>query len=405
MVRYYGTLRAFPATHYSSGVLTDRNKHELPQCLYCDDAFAANWATSRCRELPQRMAVSPRFAEWLMGLPENWTHPELPLVNRCEHFVFRSKFALWGRARHPTISLFSGCGALDFSLLPWCAPIPYCEIDHVARGVLQNRMHDGSLPRGFVFEDIRLLTKASLVKQSPGLKLPTSLTKIGGHSWPPRVFAGSLAQTEMQGHVEGSIGLVYGFPRADTSNAGKKAGLDGGESALVFEALRIADDLNANWMFMENVAGIRSTKSSDVRLIDAVREKGFQCRWLMLEALNGGSPQKRKRWFMLAWRGGFHPSFLIPAPPQGERNLHSHIVAARGLDFNGGRPSPPASWMVEMGDYAASKPRLELLGRCVVPHQAMLAASLLSHGPEDSEENRKDRTEIDQVKRRKLARH
>ncbi len=101
-VRYYGTLRAFPATHYSSGVLTDRSKHELPQCLYCYDAFAANWATSRCRELPQRMAVSPRFAEWLMGSPENCTHPELPLVNRCEHFVFRSKFLLWVPGQAPS---------------------------------------------------------------------------------------------------------------------------------------------------------------------------------------------------------------------------------------------------------------------------------------------------------------
>ena len=89
IIQYYGTLRRTSATHASSGALTDRNKHELPQCLYFDADFRTDWAARRHRELPMRMAVAPRFAEWLMGVPAGWTSGEpLEAAVRHEHIAF-----------------------------------------------------------------------------------------------------------------------------------------------------------------------------------------------------------------------------------------------------------------------------------------------------------------------------
>ena len=67
-------------------------------------------------------------------------------------------------------------------------------------------------------------------------------------------------------------------------------------------------------------------------------------------------------------------------PPQ--EALHDAFAAEMGLNFNGGRPSPPADWMIEKETYAqenGAKQSLELLGNCVVPHQAVLAASILAN--------------------------
>ena len=39
IIQYYGTLRRTSATHATSGALTVRNRHELPQCQYFDKDF------------------------------------------------------------------------------------------------------------------------------------------------------------------------------------------------------------------------------------------------------------------------------------------------------------------------------------------------------------------------------
>ena len=212
-------------------------------------------------------------------------------------------------------------------------------------------MRDGSLPSGPVFDDVRLLTRAAFLEQLPG-----------------------QARSPGVRGPEASLGVVYGFPCTNTSLAGLRAGIvDGQDSSLVYEAIRVADEVSADWMFIENVSGIRSAASSDVRLVEAVRERGFKCRWAMLRACDAGSPQIRRRWFMLAWRGHFNPAMLMP--PQ---SLKQRIEAERGLEFNGGRPGPPATWMVDMADYPKAKRALEMLASCVVPHPAILAASILA---------------------------
>ena len=74
-----------------------------------------------------------------------------------------------------------------------------------------------------------------------------------------------------------NLGLAFGFPCTDTSNAGRQAGLGGTHSSLVFEALRVSDELKVAWMFIENVEGITS-RGDDKRLIEEVislRSFGF----------------------------------------------------------------------------------------------------------------------------------
>ena len=94
------------------------------------------------------------FGEWLHGLPQGWT--ALQLVQQAHLEVNRAGLAGAPRVsagspepfvaptKRRSLSLFTGCGALDYAL-PWCSPVAYCERDPDAAAVLRARMLDGCL--------------------------------------------------------------------------------------------------------------------------------------------------------------------------------------------------------------------------------------------------------------------
>ena len=80
---------------------------------------------------------------------------------------------------------------------------------------------------------------------------------------------------------------------------------------------------------------------------------------------------------MPAWRYGFQPGMLMP-PPGGA--IQEAIRQETGLDFNGGRPMPPATWMADEEESELDNITNTLVS--VIPVHAMMAASLLAHPPE-----------------------
>lgn len=347
VAKYYGTPRPFPATHYTSGVLTTRNKHELPQCLFFDPEHLAFLAQSAERDrlrsgdgvLPKsrRMAVSPVFAEWIMGLPRGWTSLDPVMAADVRNHDIRK---LRGHDdRHPVISLFSGIGALDFALSQWCRAVAYCDIDVYARAVIMARQNDGSLDSAAFFDDVASISAESLPR--------ASVLNAKDH-----------------------LGILMGFPCTDLSLAGKMAGLCGPNSKLVFDGLRVAEELRADFIFMENVAHIRARGLAT--LLEEMGSCGWRCRWCELCANQVGSPQRRKRWFLLAWRGDFRPELFAG-------DGFGFVSGGGGKQFNGGRPEVD-HWMTDMAAYPENKARLCAAGNAVVPLQAAVAAQVLSAG-------------------------
>ena len=279
VVQRYGTPRLFPCSQITSRTLTVRNRLELPTVLHFDeahrDAVGEGWES--------RVVASPAIVEWLMGVLPGWTLPQplapsvvaahalgVPSVGGVSAAAASRKVggvsAPAGGARRRTLSLFSGCGALDWALLDRCWPVAYCESCTAAAGVLRARMSDGALPHGPVHADVR---------------------KLQGRC--------------LRGQVDG---IVMGFPCQDISVVGQHLGLDGSRSSLVFEALRLCDETGCAFIFMENVANIRKMPSVWRPLFDALGVRGFALRWCTVSASNAGAPQRRARWFALAQRGG-----------------------------------------------------------------------------------------------------
>ena len=243
-----------------------------------------------------------------------------------------------------SLSLFSGCGALDLGLARWCHPVAYCEACPAAARVLRARMADGALPEAPLHPDVRRLHAADL-----------------------------------RGVVDG---VVMGFPCQDISGAGGRAGLVGARSALVFEGVRLADETRCRFVLLENVNSIRGMLGVWGPIFEALGRLGFSVEWCTVGACHVGSPQRRLRWFALARRGdrgadAGAAGVSAAAPAAVRRDGRLPQVAGRsGLRFNGGRPAPER-WLLPQEAHADVAERLNMLGDAVVPLQASLAADLL----------------------------
>ena len=109
--------------------------------------------------------------------------------------------------------------------------------------------------------------------------------------------------------------LIAGFPCQDISIAGRRAGLDGKRSGLFFDIHDIADDCDAQGLFLENVSAIATATASAVdeaegdleeraaaRVVGELADRGWDAEWITLSASDVGASHGRARWFCLAWR-------------------------------------------------------------------------------------------------------
>ena len=287
--------------------------------------------------------VTATFGEWLQGLPQGWT--ALQLVQQAHLEVNRAGLAGAPRVsagppepfvaptKRRSLSLFTGCGALDYAL-PWCSPVAYCERDPDAAAVLRARMLDGSLPKAPLYDDVQTLTEKAFTTQ-----IDT---------------------------------IVAGFPCIDLSKAGRKRGLEGSESSLVWEVIRLARVLDVPMLFLENVDNFRFLGEFWEAVLVALMNLDFQIEWVSLCGTDAGSPQRRRRVFLLARRGKALSTPFAPPVAQG-----SFIGKHKGLHFNSGWPSTKEC-MTTLSQYMQEYHRLKMLGNAVIPLQANIAARILS---------------------------
>jgi DNA (cytosine-5)-methyltransferase 1 len=95
--------------------------------------------------------------------------------------------------------------------------------------------------------------------------------------------------------------VTAGFPCQSVSTAGKMKGIDD-ERWLIEDVVRIAGEARAEWLILENVAGIFSANGGDAfsRVVSALAEGGFDAEWTCVRASDVGAPHLRLRWFCVA---------------------------------------------------------------------------------------------------------
>lgn len=141
-------------------------------------------------------------------------------------------------------------------------PVAYCEVDEVCRGILARKMLAGVLPKRKVFEDVKSL----------------------------------------RGKDVGAIDIIVGgWPCQDLSMMGKRKGLAGARSGLIYEVLRLTDELKPKFLFLENVPPLVVNGLGEV-VKEFVDKRGYELRWAVVPAAALGAPHSRRRWYGLLVR-------------------------------------------------------------------------------------------------------
>lgn len=97
--------------------------------------------------------------------------------------------------------------------------------------------------------------------------------------------------------------VTAGFPCTDISNAGKREGIEGAQSNLYTETLRIASDIRPRFVVLENVTAILSRGILDV--LRDLAKIGYHGEVEAIPASIFGAPQNRDRAWVIAYPTSF----------------------------------------------------------------------------------------------------
>ena len=184
------------------------------------------------------------------------------------------------------LDLFTGIGGISLALQPWVRTVCYVEIEPYCQQVIQTRIKAGDLEDAPIWDDIR--------------------------TFDPTPWIGSVDI------------ITGGFPCQDISTAGKGVGLGGERSGLFFEIMRLAEEIQPKFLFLENVQAIR-TRGLD-RVGIELANHGYDYRWDSLSAYDVGAPHQRRRWWCLGWDTKSNGSNKIREVQEGANTI------ARGID-------------------------------------------------------------------------
>lgn len=106
-----------------------------------------------------------------------------------------------------------------------------------------------------------------------------------------------------------------GFPCQDVSlaNQGKRKGLKGERSGLFYKYAELVRARKPEWLIIENVPGLlNSHEGADFRiLLSTLVELGYGVSWRVLDAKYFGTPQRRRRVYIVASFGDMRSSRVL----------------------------------------------------------------------------------------------
>lgn len=122
--------------------------------------------------------------------------------------------------------------------------------------------------------------------------------------WPHVLLANDINDANILSRIPEADVWCGGFPCQDLSlaNQGKRKGLDGERSGLFYAFADLAREKRPRWLVLENVVGLLNSHSGeDFRaVLTVLDELGYCVSWRVLDAKYFGSPQRRRRTFIVA---------------------------------------------------------------------------------------------------------
>jgi len=128
--------------------------------------------------------------------------------------------------------------------------------------------------------------------------------KVLQKNWPAVRLMGDIKDIQPNDIPKSASIWTGGFPCQDVSlaNQGKRKGLKGERSGLFHEFARLVEGKKPKWIVLENVPGLlNSNQGKDFStVLNTLGELGYGVSWRVLDAKYFGTPQRRRRVFIVA---------------------------------------------------------------------------------------------------------
>lgn len=138
---------------------------------------------------------------------------------------------------------------------------------------------------------------------------------------------GDITTPQTKGFIPKKFDLLCaGFPCQPFSYAGEKKGFeDKTRGTLFFDICKILEEHKPPMVFLENVKGLVSHDNGKTleTVISSLRNLGYFPHWKVLSSLDFGLPQKRERWYCVAFREDI--PFEFPEPQGGHPTLRDIV--------------------------------------------------------------------------------
>jgi DNA (cytosine-5)-methyltransferase 1 len=123
-------------------------------------------------------------------------------------------------------------------------------------------------------------------------------------------------------------GIIGGPPCQSWSEAGLLRGIKDQRGQLFFEFVRILRDKKPKFFLAENVSGMLASRHKGAleNIKELFSDSGYNLSFSLLNAVNYGVPQTRKRVFFIGIRKDLNFSFIFPNPLKDKRVLNDIIL-------------------------------------------------------------------------------
>ena len=197
----------------------------------------------------------------------------------------------------------------------------------------------GGLDLGFKNSGFNIIWAIDIDKDA----VSTYKENLGDH-----IILGDITKIQEKDIPEADV-VIGGPPCQSFSLVGKRRS-DDERGQLVWQYLRIINEIRPKCFVFENVVGLKSAKTAEGNLvldelIIAFREIGYEVQWSVLNAADYGVPQRRKRIFIVGTREGI--KFNFPLPTHNEKGNDGKLKWISVEEALGDLPSPNTDGIVK----------------------------------------------------------
>jgi DNA (cytosine-5)-methyltransferase 1 len=168
--------------------------------------------------------------------------------------------------------------------------------------------------------------------------------KVLRKHWPHVPLRSDILELEADDIPEAGL-WVGGFPCQDVSlaNQGKRKGLEGFRSGLFYKYAELISKRKPRWILVENVPGLlNSNNGKDFEaVVSALDELGYCVSWRILDAKYFGTPQRRRRVYVVASLGTIGSAEVLFEPDANQQvyraGLGKKDLIAKGFGIGLGK--------------------------------------------------------------------